>query len=187
MMIGKMEIINVALARLGESPIQSLEEGSVPANVAKQMYDVARTAALRDYNWAFASKIATLARLDVTPVDFRFAFALPSGCLRVAGLRGGAPYTLRGDVLYADCENAVIEYTEDVVDTVRYDSKFVEALTYKLASELAMPIKGSADLMNYYREAYEATIRQAATYSAREGKTYLPENPYLEARNSWQS
>lgn len=177
-----MEIINAALARLGESPIQDLNEGSVPANSGRQLYDAARTATLRDYNWSFAMRLSPLAKYEESPIDFHFAYALPPDCLRAIRLRGDAPFVIRGTQLCTDAETAVLEYVADVEDAAVYDSKFVEALTYKLAAELAMPVKGSADLMNYYREAYERFVQRAAAQSLGEARTSLSDNPYLEAR-----
>lgn len=182
-MSSRVEIINLALARLGESPIQSMGEDSVPASTASLLYEASRKATLRDFNWSFATAMARLARLDEAPIDFRFAYALPPDCLRVIRLRGGAPFSLRGNALYSDVEVAEIEYIADVVDESLFDSKFVEALSYKLASELAMSVKGSGDLMASYSNAYSAFIRQAASESAGESRIYLPENPYVEARN----
>lgn len=182
-MSGKMEIINVALARLGESPIQLIDEGSAPANAAKQLYDTARLATLRDYNWAFALRITDLARYDESAVDFQFAYALPSDYLRAVRLRGESPFAIRGGVLYTDSSRAVLEYVADVTDASLYDAKFIEALTHKLASELAMPVKGSPELMNYYRQSYDILIKNAAAQSTGECRRPLSDNPYLEARN----
>ena len=75
-----------------------------------------------------------------------------------------------------------MEYVADITDEAMFDSKFVEALSYKLASELAMTVKGSNELMASYSNAYSAFIKQAASESAGESRMYLPENPYVEAR-----
>lgn len=199
-MTGKVEIVNIALARLGESPIQSFEEGSVPANSARLVYDSARRSTLRDYNWNFAVATAELARYaDTQAGDFPFAFALPSDCLRVIRLRLATPpgqvrsrtcgdfgrnlsFTLRGGRLLAHEPKVALEYLRDVTDENEFDAKFIEALTYKLASELAMPVKGSAELMASYSNAYQTLINRAATESAWEEKEPRSGNPYLEAR-----
>ena len=107
----KLEIVNIALARLGESPIQSMDEGTAPSNLAKVFYDSARRSALRDYNWAFALRTLRLARLVETPVDFLYAYSVPVDCLRVLQVRrsgfpdsldSGLRFVTRGGVLYTD-------------------------------------------------------------------------------------
>lgn len=187
-MTGIVEIVNIALARLGESPIQSLMEGSVPANMASVFYDPARRAVLRDFNWNFALRTARLAKLQQTPSGFRYAFSLPADCLRVVGFldyderTGGPGFVVRSGNFLTDREEAEIEYIADCTDPMLFDDKFVEAMSYKLASELAMPVKGSPELMSNYMNVYQDFIERAATLSADERHTELLDNPYLEAR-----
>lgn len=187
-MTGIVEIVNIALARLGESPIQSLKEGSVPANMATVFYEPTRRAVLRDFNWNFALRTARLALLQETYPGFRYAFSLPADCLRVVNLLGGSEWSsgpgfvVRSGNLLTDKEEAEIEYIYDCQDPALFDDKFVEALSYKLASELAMPVKGSPELMSNYMNVYQAFVNQAAALSSEERASELLENPYLEAR-----
>ena len=186
-MDGAVKIANIALARLGESPIQNFGEGSVPANMAKIFYDSARRATLRDFNWNFAVAVAPLAKLAEKPVDFRSAFALPADCLRVLAVRGEGglpvPFVIRAGALCTDAESVEVEYTYDCEDPALFDDKFVEAFSFKLASELAMPVKGSAELMANYMNVYNAFVERAATISAdEEQQEPISDNPYVEAR-----
>lgn len=186
---GVVEIVNMALARIGENPIQSLEEGTVPANMAKMFYDPARRSALRDYVWNFALSVKSLAQLDEDGGDFSCVYALPADCLKILRLRGGNDFrerghvfTVRGGKLYANVSPAKLEYVRDESDPSKFDDKFVEALSYKLASDLAVPVKGSTDLMANFMNVYTAKLGQAATLSAEEERNVLSENPYMEAR-----
>ena len=183
-MASKVEIVNIALARLGESPIQSLTEDSGPARTVSLLFDSARRSALRDYDWSFAIRTASLARLAVTPdeFDFRFAYALPPDCLRALRLRSGGSYLIRYTYVYTDDPAPTLEYVADVTDTEKFDAKFTEAFTYKLASELAMSVKGSPDLMAAMSNAYTTLTQSAAAETIRESHAALPENPYVEAR-----
>lgn len=190
-MAGSVEIVNIALARLGESPIQSLDEGTVPANMAKIFYDPSRRATLRDFNWNFALKTARLAKLAQAPVDFRYAYALPSDCIRAVRLRsGGIPdfegpglrFVVQCGEVLSDEDPALLEYIYDCTDPGKFDDKFIEAFSYKLASELAMPIKGSAEMTERYNREYQLRVTQAATLSGNENRDKDNENPYVEAR-----
>jgi hypothetical protein len=187
-MTGIVEIVNIALARLGDSPIQGLTEGSVPANMATVFYEPSRRAVLRDFNWNFALRTARLAKLQQPGSGFRYAFSLPADCLRVVSLLGstergtGPGFVVRSGNLLTDKEDAEIEYIYDCQDPALFDDKFIEALSYKLASELAMPVKGSPELMGNYMNVYQAFVEQAATLSSEERRPELLDNPYLEAR-----
>ncbi len=179
----KIELINIALGRLGESPIQSLDEGSVPARAAAIVYDPARKSALRDYPWSFALKEADLARYEVCDsAFFAYSFALPFDCLRVIAVHGSAEYEVAGMTFYTNTPKVRLKYIADVDDTGLFDSKFAEAFSYKLASELAMPVKGSAELMASYNNAYTTLAQDSAVKSERENRQLLPDNPYVDAR-----
>jgi hypothetical protein len=186
-MPGRVEIVNIALARLGESPIQTLDEGSTPANAALQLYDIERQATLRDYPWNFALKQASLARVDKVAFEFRTAFALPGDCLRAVRLWGAdreeiVSFTVRNGTLFTQPERVTLEYVADVEDTGLFDAKFIEAFSYKLAAALAMTVKGSPELMANYTNLYQTLVTDAAAKSAHEERVYLSDNPYLEAR-----
>lgn len=191
-MSSKVEIVNLALSRLGEAPIQDLSEGSVPASMADQFYDPARRAVLRGFHWNFALDTARLAKLEEEPVGFLFAFSLPSDCLKVirALLDGwrdvpcykGEKFVLRSGRLLADIDPLSVEYIRDVTDPEEFDDRFTEAFSYKLASDLAVPVKGSSELMASFMNAYSALIRDAASVSVAEQRFPRSETPYTDAR-----
>ena len=83
-MTSKVQICNLALAHIGQKSVASLDEASVPATYLNLYYDAARDAALRDYNWNFATKTIALADLG-TPDrdDYDYMYAFPSACARV--------------------------------------------------------------------------------------------------------
>lgn len=180
-----LDIINLALARLGESPIQSAEEGSIPANVAKVMYDPARKAVLRDFLWNFSIRQSKLAKKDEPLVKgLGNAFALPADCIRVVTLRPQQKFVVRGGYLFAEAEAVTIDYVADVCDPQEFDDSFVEALSYKLASDLAMSIKGSSQAMAENLNVYYSLVRKAATLSENESGREYEDNPFLAARYS---
>lgn len=177
------EIVNIALGRLGESPVQSLDEGSVPARAAKLVYDVARQAALRDHIWSFALKEAGLARYsDGGSSAFAYSYALPFDCLRPLSVVSGGDYEVAGQILYSNSESVTLRYIADIKDTALFDSVFTEAFTYKLAADLAMSVKGSPELMANYNNAYTSIAHGGAALSAREGRKITSDNPYVDAR-----
>ena len=168
-MNSEVEIVNIALARLGESPVQSLDEGSVSANMARVFYTPAKRAVLRAFPWSFSLKTARPARLSGDTMGFHFAFSLPADCLRVIRCRkegspdfsesGTVRFSVRSGVLLADESDFYIEYVADVDDVTLFDDKFVEAFSYKLASDLAMPVKGSSELMANYMNVFTDLVK----------------------------
>lgn len=178
-----LEVINLALARLGESPIQSADENSVPANVAKVMYDPARRAVLRDFLWNFSVRQSTLARKqEPSAKGMGNEFSLPADCIRVVAVRPERKFVVRGNSLFAEAETVTIDYVADVTDPQEFDDSFVEALSFKLASDLAMSIKGSSQAMAENLNVYYSLVRKAATLSENESGREYEDNPFLAAR-----
>jgi hypothetical protein len=179
----KTEIINIALGRLGEVGIQSIDEGSAVANSAGTVYDSARRATLREYNWSFALREERLSRTEESRSSFyEYTFALPGDCLRIIRAVGNAGYETAGAFIHSNSPVLTVQYVADIEDAGLFDSKFIEALSYKLASELAMPVKGSSELMAAYNNAYLTLVRDSAAESASERRGELPDNPYIDAR-----
>ena len=211
----KLEIINLALIRIGESPITSLDEGSTAARTADLLYDASRRAILRDSDWNFAVKSVLLNPVD--PDEAPAVFAVPADCLRVMRVYDKAKFNtaysntktvefsgplapdgslmdrysryqkewfkVQGSNLYTYARAPLCFYVRDEEDTSKFDAKFCEATSYKLAGELAMPVRQSESLMASMLNAYQNVVATAATETMNEHDTNAPRNPYVEVRD----
>jgi hypothetical protein len=210
MAVGKLDIVNLALMRIGESPIQSMEEGSTPALAANRVYDISRRAVLRDYDWNFAIKLLNLPVVkDDEPGDrLSYSCTLPSDCLRVVevlpsgdvgplferdavGLPPGVVphspfrtewFRVYGGKIYTHLRHPLVKYVRDEENVDLFDSKFIEAFSYKLAGELAMAVRQSETLLTSMLNAYQAIISKASEESQNEHDPALSQNPYVEVR-----
>jgi len=212
----KEEIINLALTRIGESPVTSLDEGSTAARTAELLYDASRRAILRDFDWSFATKSVLLNPVDTDEAPA--VFAVPSDCLRVLRVYDKAKFNtkyantkspefhgmwesasdssaqysrcakewfkVQGDKLFTYARTPLCFYIRDEEDAGLFDAKFAEALSYKLAGELAMPVRQSESLTASMLNAYQNVVATAATESGNEHDQNLPSNPYVEVRNA---
>lgn len=195
MVSGSLDVINRALSFLGESPIQSIDEDSAPATTARQQYDQARRAALREYNWSFALRRAHLARLaEGVPGVYRFTYQLPADCLRPVRVVDPADrvppdrspvvgYEPVGNRRIAcDSEDPVLEYVADIDDPTLFDDGFADCFAYRLASEMCTSITGDANRALSYLQMARQIAREAAAQSGRERRDPATVNPYVEAR-----
>ena len=195
MVQGKLEIVNLALSRLGESPIASLEEQSPVAVAANQQYDPARRAALRNYNWVFSLRRKELSRLaNSVEGVYKYTYQLPADCLRPVRLITGAEGVPPDDggatgfepvgnrQICCDEERALLEYVADITDPTLFDDLFVESLSYRLAAGLAMPITGDQNQWQNLLQAARTFEREAAAQSGRERRDPATANIYVEAR-----
>ncbi len=161
-MASEVDIINLALSRLGDSAtVSSISppEGSAQAEHAARFYPIARNSLLELHSWGFATRRKPLAMLTSNSSVWDFAYATPAGMLApLCVLPNDAtddaadtrPYIIESDdsggrILYTDQADAILRYTALITDTTRFSPLFVDALSWLLASNLAGPLlKGDA-------------------------------------------
>lgn len=154
-------ICNLALSRLGDDAnVTSVEppEGSAQAQHCAHFYPMARDSLLELHDWKFAIRRTTPSKLAVSVGSWAYAYALPSGTVRVlsvlpAGAASDAesqPYEIETaddgtPMVLTNVQAATLRYTTRDVDTVRFSPLFTDALATLLASYLAGPVlKGDA-------------------------------------------
>ena len=154
----KIEICNMALARIGQSAIETLEEASESARQCKRFYDIDRKILLRKYPWNFAVKQVQLALNTETPNDYKYSYAYPSDAVCLLGMydehfsklprfnKYKVVSNASGKRIYTDVENAYIEYIADITDCNLYDDQFTEALSWKIAGDMAFKLTGNFEL-----------------------------------------
>lgn len=161
-MADETSIANLALAKLGISPIMALTDDSKQAQFANRFYAQTRDEVLSSHRWNFAMRRAALNRLATAPdFEWEFAYQLPADCLRVVQLNGYEPseaqgtFAVEADQLFTDAEEAQVRYIARVTDGSLYPALFSQALATLLASRLAGPLTGSRELPSVMLEEYE--------------------------------
>jgi len=160
-MADETSIANLALAKLGISPIMALTDDSKQAQFANRFYSQTRDEVLSSHRWNFAMRRLTLNRLATAPdFEWDFAYQLPADCLRVVQLNGYEPneqqgeFAIEADRLFTDSEEANVRYIARVTDGSLYPPLFSQALATLLASRLAGPLTGSRELPSVMLEEY---------------------------------
>lgn len=195
-MASEVEISNLALSHLGSYTINALTEASQEARKCKLYYPNARNFVLRDFSWNFAEKRAYLAEIsDVTPVGYDYAYAYPSDCLKARCIynevTGGEPIDfiitatddLTDKMILTNQATTILIYTAKITDPNVFDASFINALSFKLASDLAQPITKKTVLQQAMIKAYARYMAMAHTSNATESKdTSEIDNPFIAAR-----
>ena len=168
-------ISNMALSHIGVANIDRMDEASEPARLCSQFFDITRKNVLRKYPWPFATRREKLSLLETEPGDYRFAYRYPPECVAVRRLydeafRGIPDYQRykilsdkEGRVIYTDVANCVCEYTADITDCDLFDEGFLEAMTWKLAADIAFKLTGNASIQNNCLQAYNAFFDEGKT------------------------
>lgn len=160
-MASEVDICNLALARLGDNAtVASIDppEGSAQAEHCARFYAVARDSLLEMHAWKFATRRVLLAKLTVESWDWAFAYAEPTGALKLLGVLSATasnndetqPYEAESAangaaIILTNQEDASLRFVARVTDTTKFSPLFVDALAWLLASYLAGPVlKGDA-------------------------------------------
>lgn len=198
-MTSVVSICNIALSNIGKDNIQSVAEGTPEARACKQFYDHVRDMMLQTYPWRWAGKTASLAEVANDKPAWKYAYRLPTDCLKVRWIATayssdvitapktddfGIAYEIEGDTLYTDVSPALLHYTYRLTDPTKFSALFVEALGWHLSVRLAMPLtrdpKVRADCFTIANSAQAS----AQTADANEVREWVPEkSDTVEARN----
>ena len=162
-------ICNSALAKLGNNRIVSLTEGTPAASLCLEQYARLRDHLLRQHGWNFAASRARLAQLSSMPAfGYRYQFALPADWMRTIGVysAGGAGITeyatesgpAEGRVLRTHYSEIYLRYVRRLTDPNVMDPAFREALAWRLAMELAVPLAKSGRLRDRMERGFEDAL-----------------------------
>lgn len=190
MAVSAVAICNLALQKLEDSRIASLDDDSTRARDSNAAYEHCRDLELRAHNWNFARKRATLAPSAVAPeYDYDYAFPLPSDCLRLLPPAvNGLDWRLESHegqtcILTNDGDELEINYIAKITDPTKHDPLFDEMLACRIAKQLCKKITGSntkkADIDAEYKDARAEARRINAFENISEE---APEDPWLAAR-----
>lgn len=196
------DICNAALSHCGtRSKISAIDEGSAEASACQTHFALVRDATLRAFDWNFARLTAQLAELPLSmsggpPARWRHKYALPTDCLRLRRLNDvpllALPETFCEVAADRDSTGAYITvlltqaapvaaiYTARVGDPLRWDTGFVDAMSYGLAARICFELTGKDDRVRTLTQLWQATLQRAGAEMANEGssinRTYLPES-----------
>lgn len=177
-MASKVQICNLALARLGASRITSLSDNTNEAKLCNLMYDDLAEEVMSEGAWSSTIKRASLAKTTNTPAfGFTDEFQLPTDpfCLRVLAINDLTPgdydYRIEGDKLLANISTMKIKYIGRLTDTQSYDPMLKRAIVSRLAAELAYPITGNLQTANAMQEIYRLHIVDGLAADGTQGST----------------
>lgn len=166
-------ICKAALSRLGtETNFTAFGDNTPEARMLEVAYDPARRSVLRAHPWAFAIKRVELALEASTPsFEYTYSFALPADCLLVRrtdyeALGYDHDYRVEGKSLLTDDSAVKIEYIADITDTSKFDPLFDDALSQRIAAELAPALTDNATLAEKLWDIYGSKIQEARSVDA---------------------
>ena len=171
-MASVVQICNLALAKIGDEQITSLTENSKAARLCNLVYEPMRDATTRAHPWNFAvTRVALAADVTAPTYEYDAQFALPSDFLRLLGtdLLDTAKFLVESGHILCDASTLNIRYVQQVIDPNRYDWLFIEALSARIAAELAIAIADNRALSVDLFNLFSTKLADARTADATEG------------------
>lgn len=189
MAASETEIVNIALARIGEKSILALTDDSDRARVASALFAVTRDEVLAAGEWNEATKRDSLAQLAGSPkYGFARQFQIPPDCLRILETDDDSfPWRREGNTLVTDRSSVSIKYIFRLTDPTKFSPALTSALAYRLASDMAETIAGKASLQKLMLEKYGAALVAARGVNTKEGgNEQHPGTPKEQTRDTYQ-
>ena len=192
-MSSKVDVFNMALAHIGvNSTVADELERSPERVVCTRFWDTCRDAlfSYKDMPWSFAVARVVLADIGDPPVGWGYRYRYPNDCLNALSILGASgrtelptlrpkfevQYEADGRVILTDAESAQLLYVKRINEVERWPSYFVEAMAYRLASMIAMPMKNDMNLRNTLLQLSEQFMQIAMAATLNEAE---PDNPLV--------
>lgn len=183
-----VSLINRALIALGDAPITALDDGSVQAAVASQIYAPALEEFVSATGWRWAMKAKpvtphTYGASTYVPADSRYSFeyVLPSDFLSLYRTDPPCLHELAVAQDGANVNNFVrVLWTNVTINRIYYSGSVDESMippyaqetfVYKLAHQMAIAIQANRSRAEYFYELYMRSLRRAQAIDARQRPT----------------
>ena len=155
-MASVVSICNLALSNIGKDNINALTDAGAEARACSQFYKHTRDMMLQAYPWRFAGGTVSLAQVtNDKPGQWGYAYQRPTDCLKVRWVRPAYSeddlaltrqqeishqYEAEAQRIYCNLSPAFLRYTMLITDPSLFPPLFVDALSWHLATRLAMPL-----------------------------------------------
>ena len=176
-MASVVNMCNSALNLLGASTIAALTDDTKNAKLCNQRYEPVRNRVFRSHAWNCLHKRVQLAQNSTAPVvEYSYAYALPSDCLRVLKIHNGTTdsiasdldYKLEGRNIVTDEGTIYLIYIALDTDPNNYDTYLRESISHQLAADLCYSITNNVTLANQYMTRADERLREARFIDATE-------------------
>ena len=191
-MASVVDICNSALNLLGASTISALTDDSKNARLCNQRYEPVRNRVFRSHAWNCLHKRVQLAQNSTAPVvEYTYAYALPSDCLRVLKIHNGTTdsiasaldYKLESRNVVTDEGTVYLIYIALVTDPNEFDVYLQESISHQLAADICYAITNNATLAKNYMERSDERLREARFIDSSENSLgTIESDEFIDAR-----
>ena len=189
----EVDLLNQALAYLGEARVQSLTQNTVSAKYGSDHLRPSVEQVLRLHPWNSALKREKLARLsEENSFGPKYSYQLPNNFLKLVIFNDDvADYRIEGKTIVTDEDEVELVYVAYPEDFGLLDSVLVEAIASKLAFNISINVTGQIGDQARMLQLHERSLARARTMDARESsrddnslyEETLRDSPMIRARH----
>lgn len=191
MAYSQVGVANLALIRIGEGAISSIDGTDATSISVKQVFDYILDEVLGEHPWNFAKKSFAMAQDVTAPVDtdYAYRYALPSDFIQAIEVKPtGVSYVIRAGYLLTNHDNTnnplILNYTRRESNPALWSAKFINAFAFRLAAELAFRVvRGSSNVQDRMMNFYARALLQAK--AANQAEDYLEDEKGASGTDSW--
>lgn len=181
-----VSICSNALLMLGDTPINSLEDGSERARLAANLWPQMRDYVLRSHPWNCATKRVVLSPEATAPeFDFSYSFLLPGDWLRVLqiGERGERPeYQIESGKILMHQAVCKLRYVWRNDNPATWDSLLVHAMTLVMKAAFAYPVTQAGSIEQLAQQVLQPLLKEARAVDGQEDDVdYMDDSPMYAA------
>lgn len=183
-----LEVVNEALVLANQKPVTSWVVSSQVMEAVKAVIPRAIGSLTSEVYWSFAKTRVAMDLYDGEAFEwnkYSNRFHIPEDCVRVISVDGGAQYEIEGNLLYTDNEDAELLYIRRVYETdahgnpafsegLRVPTKFREALSYRIAQDIATRLTQDPGMAMMFQEQYRMALRGAIEENEMETPGRIP-------------
>jgi hypothetical protein len=165
-----LDLINLALVRVGNAPLASLSGSGRAENIAQRLFPEARDEVLRLTHWTCAIARSHLDQVISGDMDeYGYAYALPTDCVMVIATIPAGPYLIEGTTLYSDYSDTVaplgLRYIKRIENPTLMDDLLYKSIGLRLAGMLAVHLVNKPDLQAIINQELAAVLPMAMNQS----------------------
>ncbi len=172
----KVDIINYALIKIGDSMISSPTENTPRAKTMNLLFDGIRDDLLRSNPWNFAIKQTGLAANPTAPVfGYETAYDIPNDLIKMLSTEDNISFVIEGRQILTDTSGTLnIRYVHRVTDETLFDPMFTQVLKAKLAFEASLRLTSDLTLQQLLRRELDEIVIEAKAEDGKEDDSRRP-------------
>jgi len=194
MALSQVQIVNLALTKLGQDRVVAITDDTEAARVMRSMWDMTLDTTLASFPWKFAIKRVELAALADAPLgtEWTLQYALPDECLRLVQVGEDwafysptvQSFALEGGVILTnEAAPLFVRYVQRITNVGLWPPLFGRVMAMQLAADASEKLTTSNSKFEAAMVALEVAVKEARRQNAIERPPVtLADSDWLAAR-----